>query len=164
MRNGWRKTFFRPSWLEDHPFARLVRHFLVRLLRSDEDPSSSEVELGVGALLGLLCVPGTMCTFIVVDKYSTFLNWYRGRFNQDFFVISIPDKYLFISLAMAITGIVTVLKWDKILPDAQDYLNLAPLPIRPRSVFLANAVAIAIAVSVLAVDVNLVPTLLFPMF
>lgn len=164
MRNGWRKTFSRPSWLDEHPFARLVRHFLVRLLRGEDDPASSEVQLGVGALLGLLCVPGTMCTFIVVDKYSTFLNWYRGRFNQDFFVISIPDKYLFISLAMAITGIVTVLKWDKILPDAQDYLNLAPLPIKPRSVFLANAVAIAIAVAVLAVDVNLVPTFLFPMF
>ena len=25
------------------------------------------------------------------------------------------------------------LKWDKILPDAQDYLTLAPLPVRPRA-------------------------------
>jgi hypothetical protein len=59
---------------------------------------------------------------------------------------------------------VTVLKWDKILPDAQDYLNLAPLPIRPRTVLAANAVAIAIAVVVFAVDVNAVPAVLFPLF
>jgi hypothetical protein len=65
---------------------------------------------------------------------------------------------------MGITGIVTVLKWDKILPDAQDYLNLAPLPIRPRAVLGANAVAIAIAVVVFAVDVNLVPAIFFPLF
>ncbi|MEI9973978.1 MAG: hypothetical protein WDO73_19165 [Ignavibacteriota bacterium] len=84
--------------------------------------------------------------------------------NQDIYLVSAPDKYLFLALAMGITGIVTVLKWDKIVPDAQDYLNLAPLPIRARTVLAANAVAIAIAVVVFAVDVNLVPAIFFPLF
>jgi hypothetical protein len=88
----------------------------------------------------------------------------RGRLHQDVFVVSMPDKYLFLALGMAITGIVTVLKWDKILPDSQDYLNLAPLPIRPRTVLAANAAAIAIAVVVFAVDVNAVPAVFFPLF
>jgi hypothetical protein len=61
-------------------------------------------------------------------------------------------------------GIVTLLKWDKILPDGQDYLNLAPLPIRSRAVLAANAAAIAIAVVIFAVDVNAVPAFLFPLF
>jgi hypothetical protein len=148
----------------DRPFARLVRHFLVRLVRSDQDAASSEVQLGVGALLGLLSVPGSMTCFILLDKYSTFLAYIRGRLHQDIFVISLPDKYLFLAMGMAITGIVTVLKWDKILPDAQDYLNLAPLPIRPRIVLAANAAAIAIAVVVFAVDVNAIPAILFPLF
>lgn len=65
---------------------------------------------------------------------------------------------------MAVTGIITVLKWDRIVPDAQDYLNLAPLPVRPRGVFAANAGAIAIAVLVLSVDVNGVSAVLFPFF
>jgi hypothetical protein len=164
MPNGWRKIFSRPWWHKDRPFARLVRHFLVRLVRSEEDPASSEVQLGLGALLGLLSVPGSMTCFILLDKYSTFLAWARGRLHQDIFLISLPDKYLFLALAMGITGIVTVLKWDKILPDAQDYLNLAPLPIRPRAVLAANAAAIAIAVVVFAVDVNAVPAFLFPLF
>jgi hypothetical protein len=164
MPNGWRKIFSRPFWHNDRPFARLVRHFLVRLVRSEEDPTSSEVQLGVGALLGLLSVPGSVTSFILLDKYSTFLSWMRGHLHQDIYVVSIPDKYLFLALSMAITGIVTALKWDKILPDSQDYLNLAPLPIRPRTVLAANTVAIAIAVVVFAVDVNVVPSLLFPLF
>jgi hypothetical protein len=167
MPNGWRKIFSPPfsnSLSSDWPFARLVRHFLVRLTRSDQDAASSEVQLGVGALLGLLSMPGSMTCFILLDKYSTFLAWLRGRLHQDIFVVSLPDKYLFLALSMAITGIVTVLKWDKILPDAQDYLNLAPLPIRPRTVLAANAVAIAIAVVVFAIDVNAVPAIFFPLF
>lgn len=146
------------------PFGRLVGHFLARLVRGGQDASSTEFELGVGGLLGVLAVPGALTSFLMMDKYSSFLNWYRGHLHNDIYQVSLPDKYLFISLAMAVTGIVTVLKWDKILPDAQDYLNLAPLPIRSRTVFLANAGAIAIAVLVLAVDVNAVPTFFFPFF
>jgi hypothetical protein len=76
--------------------------------------------------------------------------------------MSAPDKYFFICLSMAVAGVVTAVKWDKILPDSQDYLNLAPLPLRPRSIVLANAAAIAIAVLVFAVDVNGSSTILFP--
>ena len=148
----------------ERPFGRLVRHFLARLVRGGSDSPSMELDLGVGGLLALLAVPGAFASFLMLDHYSTFLNWYRGRFHQDVFVISIPDKYLFLSLAMAVTGIVTTLKWDRILPDSQDYLNLAPLPIRPRAVLLANAAAIAIAVVVLAIDVSAVSTILFPLF
>ena len=146
------------------PFVRLVRHFLVRLARGSQDASSSEFELGAGALLGLLAAPGAFQCFLLLDRYSTFLNWYRGRLRQNLYLTSVPDKYEFIALAMAVTGIVTVLKWDKILPDAQDFLNLAPLPVRPRNILWANASAIAIAVIVFSIDVNGLPALLFPLF
>src|SRR5207247_1898872 len=64
--------------------------------------------------------------------------------------------------AMAVCGIVAVLKWDRILPDSQDYINLAPLPISARTIFLANAAAILIAVTVVAIDVNALPAILLP--
>jgi len=145
------------------PFTRLVGHFLARLVRGGNEAASTEFELGVGGLLGLLAVPGAFSCLLLLDKYSTFLNWMRGRLHDDLYVTSLPDKYLFLSLAMAVTGIVTVLKWDRILPDAQDYLNLASLPIRPRSILLANAAAIAIAVTVFAIDVNGVSAVFFPL-
>src|ERR1700674_523659 len=145
------------------PFGRLVRQFLARTVRGSQGSADSEFDLGIGGLLGVLPTPGAFTCFLLLDKYSALLNWMRGR-RQDIYLVSLPDKYLFLSLAMAVTGIVTVLKWDKILPDAQDYLNLAPLPIRPRAILLANAAALAIAVLVFAVDVNGVSAVFFPLF
>ncbi len=149
------------------PFGRLVGHFLARVAApssAGQDSASTEFEFGVGALLGLLAAPGTFGCFLMLDKYSSLLNWLRGRLHEDVLVTSLPDKYMFLSLAMAVTGIVTVLKWDRILPDSQDYLNLAPLPIRPRRILLANATAILVAVVTVALAVNLLPSALFPMF
>jgi len=143
------------------PFGRLVGHFLQKLVRGGQDDASSELDLGGGALLGLLAAPGAFTSLLMLDKYSAFLNWMRGRLNDDLYVTSAPDKYLFLCVAMAVTGIVTVLKWDQILPDQQDYLNLAPLPVSSRRILLANALAILAAVVVVAVDVNLIPTVLF---
>src|SRR3954451_5243482 len=146
------------------PLGRLVAHFLTKMVRGGQDDASSELELGAGAMLGLLAAPGAFTSLLMLDKYSAFINWMRGHLRDDLYVTSIPDKYLFLTVAMAVAGIVTVLKWDQILPDTQDYLNFAPLPVTSRRILLANAVAIVTAVLVVALDVNLIPTLLFPMF
>jgi hypothetical protein len=146
------------------PFGRLVRHFLDRMVRGGQDAASSELELGGGALIGLLAAPGAFTCLLLLDKYSAFLNWMRGRLGDDLYITSVPDKFLFLSVAMAVVGIATVLKWDQILPDAQDYLNLAPLPVRPVRILLANATAIVIAVGVVAIAVNAIPVVLFPVF
>jgi hypothetical protein len=154
-----------PWWPERRrrlrPFQRLVEHFLHRLLRGGQE-EGSDFELGAGALLGLLAAPGALATMFMLEEYSSFLNWLRGQLHRDLLVASAPDKYLFLALTMGVTGIVTVLKWDRILPDTQDYLNLAPLPVRANTVLLANTAAIAFAVVVFLVDVNAIPTLLFP--
>jgi hypothetical protein len=139
------------------PFGRLVAHFLQKMVRA------SDLDVGAGGLLGLLAAPGAFAAILMLDKYSAFLNWMRGHLHDDLYVTSIPDKYLFLAVAMAVTGIVTVLKWDQVLPDSQDYLNLAPLPIHSRRILLANAAAICIAVAVVATDVNAVASLLFPL-
>jgi hypothetical protein len=140
-----------------------VQHFLARLVR-EVHSDAGELQLGFGALLGLLATPGIFQCLLMFDKYSSFLNWLRGNLRKDLLVTSASDKYMFVSIAMAIAGIVTVIKWDRILPDAQDYLNLAPLPVRRRNILLANATALSIAVAVLTLDVNGVPVVLFPLF
>ena len=150
------------GWTANRPFGRLVRHFLARMTRAGQESASTEFELGVGGLLGLLAVPGAFATLLLLPKYSSFLRMLRGMPLGDPYVESIPDKYFFIVLSMTITGVVTVLKWDKILPDQQDYLNLAPLPVTTRTIFLANATAILFAVAVFTLDVNAISSLLFP--
>src|SRR5690348_14491345 len=107
---GWRQRF------EHYPFPRLVVHFLARLVRAGDDTASTEFELGAGGLLGLLAAPGAFASLLLLDKYfnSSLLDWLLHRKHQDIYILSAPDKYLFLSLAMAVTGIVTVLKWDRI--------------------------------------------------
>jgi len=56
------------------------------------------------------------------------------------------------------------LKWDRILPDSQDYLNLAPLPIRPRTIFLAKRRRHCHRAMIVGVDVSAIPHSLFPLF
>ncbi|MEJ7604949.1 MAG: hypothetical protein WKF37_01455 [Bryobacteraceae bacterium] len=87
----------------------------------------------------------------------------RQQPRFDLFTASIPDKYFFIVLSMVVTGMVTVIKWDKILPSRQDYVNLSPLPLALRTMLLANSAAILIAVALFALAVNAASILLFPL-
>ena len=157
MPNAWRGISF-PPWLVSPPLRRLTGHFLRKMAYA------SALDLGVGPLLGLLAAPGAFSAVIMLEKYSSFLGWMRGHLRDDLYLTSIPDKYLFLAVAMAISGIVTTIRWDQILPDSQDYLNLAPLPVPPHRIILANAAAILTAVVVVALDVSLIPAVLFPLF
>jgi hypothetical protein len=154
--NSWRQRAAQRS------FIRLVVHFLSRLVRGGHETESADFDFGAGPLLGLLAAPGAFCSLVLFEKYSTLQDFILQRRHPNVDAMSAPDKYFFICLAMAVAGVVTAIKWDQILPDAQDYLNLAPLPVRPRIILLANAAAIAIAVVVFAVDVNGASTVLFP--
>ncbi len=151
------------SWLRstlDRPFPRLVAHFAATIFEGES--AAEDVELGVGGLLGLLAVPGAFLSILLFDKYSTLLLWLRGVKHFNIYTESVPDKYFFIVFSMAITGVVAVLKWDRILPGRRDYANLAPLPISAWRIFSANLLAILIAALVFAVDVNAASVVLYP--
>src|ERR1700760_508711 len=94
------------------PFGRLIAHFLARVVApsgaASEDYESSGFALGAAGMLGLLAAPGAFGCFLLLDKYSSLLDWMRRRLHQDYLVTSIPDKFVFLTMAMAVTGIVTV--------------------------------------------------------
>ncbi len=144
------------------PFPRLVAHFTAVIVQSGQDSGASELNLSFGALLAILAVPGGFMSILLFDKYSSLLAWMRRRPMMDALVISLPDKYFFIVFSMVITGIVTVIKWDRILPGRQDYANLAPLPLPSRNILIANLAAIVLLASIFAVDVNAASAVLFP--
>jgi hypothetical protein len=146
--------------LLERPFWRLVAHFGMRLFSGGGEGG---LELGVGAILALLAAPGAFISILLLDKYSSLLRFFRGNQTFDAYASSLPDQYFFLTFSMAITGIVTVLKWDSIFPDRRDYMNLAPLPIATRRIFLANITAIVMIAVAFAVDVNAVSSLFFPM-
>ncbi|MHB8755993.1 MAG: hypothetical protein ACYC92_13715 [Candidatus Acidiferrales bacterium] len=122
------------------PFTRLVNHSIERVVHGGGD--SGELDFGIGAMLALLAVPGAFASFAA----------------------SPADEYFFIVLAMVATGAVAIWKWDALIPDRRDYVNLAPLPIPPKHFLYANLAALLLLAAALGVDVNAASSVLFPLF
>lgn len=154
LRQWWQKETVR------RPYLLLVRHFAQRTVGASD--TASDVDLSAGGALALLAVPGAFASFALMGKYSSLVQWLRGL-HIDPYRVSISDEYFFIVYSMAITGLVTLLRWDHLLPGRRDYMNLAPLPLKLRSIFLANVTALASIALVFAVDVNAVSSFVFPM-
>jgi hypothetical protein len=117
----------------------------------------------VGVVLTLLALPGGFVSILLFEKYGTLLQWMRGATNLDPFASAIPDEYFFITLSMAVTGGAAVWRWESILPDRRDFMNLAPLPISTRTIFFANLVAVLYLAALIALDVNAASCILFPL-
>jgi hypothetical protein len=145
------------------PFPCLVRHFARAIGGGGQEAGPGDLDLGPTGLLALLAVPGAFASILMFDKYSSLLNFLRGRAASDVYIASIPDKYFFLLLATVVTGIVTVVKWDAIMPSRGDYMNLAPLPLGPQRIFLANLIALLGLATIFAVDLNIASVFLFPM-
>jgi hypothetical protein len=125
--------------LQRKPFTRLVRHSIERVMHGGDE--SGELDFGIGAMLALLAVPGAFASIAA----------------------SLPDEYFFIVLAMVATGAVAIWKWDAVMPDRRDYVNLAPLPIPAKHILYANLAALLLLAAALAFDVNAASSVLFPL-
>ncbi len=152
-------------WAEyrEQPFWRLVELFVERIFRGGGDSDTEGLDIGIGLVLTLLAMPGGFVSILLFDKYGSLLQWLRGRFHVDALLIALPDEYFFIVLSMTVTGMVAVWRWDAIFPDRRDYMNLAHLPVSPRTIFFANLTAVLLLAGLVAIDVNGASCLLFPM-
>ena len=121
------------------PFTRLFRHTIERVMNGGDE--SGELDFGVGAMLALLAIPGAFASVAA----------------------SLADEYFFIVLAMVATGAVAIWKWDALLPDRRDYVNLAPLPIPAKHILYANLAALLLVAAALGFDVNAASSVLFPL-
>ena len=158
FRKSARRRWFRT--VARRPFLRLVQHFFERMASSG---AGSDVDFGIAGALALLAVPGAFTAIYLSGKYSSLLQWLRGNPSFNPYRVCLPDEYFFIVYSMAITGLVTLLRWDRLLPGRQDFANLALLPLKLRDIFLANVTALGAIAIIFAVDVNAVSSLLFPL-
>lgn len=157
-------TTVREKWEEQSqkPFLRLVSLFIGRVFHGSGDSDSEELDFSTGLVLSLLALPGAFYSILLFDKYGSFLQWMLGHRHIEILTIVLPDEYFLIVLSMVVTGVVAVWRWDSIFPDRRDYANLVPLPISTRTIFFANLTAIFFVAGLLALDVNIVSTFLFP--
>jgi hypothetical protein len=140
-----------------------VRLFLVRTFHGGDGSGAGELDLSLGLVLSLLALPGALYSLMLFEKYSTLLLWMRGARDFDPVAATVPDEYFFIVLSMVVTGAVAVWRWDCIFPDRRDYMNLVPLPIPTRLIFAANLTAVLYLGATLALVVNSVSAVVFPL-
>ncbi len=138
MSSSGPKLALKGGW-QRAPFTRLVRHTIERVMHGGDE--SGELDFGIGAMLALLAAPGAFASIAA----------------------SLSDEYFFIVLAMVATGAVAIWKWDALMPDRRDYVNLAPLPIPARHILYANLAALLLLAAALGFDVNAASSVLFPL-
>jgi hypothetical protein len=72
------------------------------------------------------------------------------------------DLEFLVATTMAVAGLFSVLAWNTVLPGRRDCLILGQLPVRTRTVFFAKAAALASALGVAVVALNIFTGLWFP--
>jgi hypothetical protein len=120
------------------------------------------MDVGLGVILILLAMPGVMVSLLLFEKFGTLIRWMRGDGTFDPFSATIPDEYFFIVLSMVVTGAAAIWRWDALFLDRRDYLNIVPLPVSLRRIFLSNLAAILLLAALLTLDVNAASFVLFP--
>jgi hypothetical protein len=158
------KRWLRKRWDEfvQTPFGCLVRLFAGRMFHGSADAGAGELDLGVGVIVILLAMPGLLVSFLMFEKYGSLIRFLRGEGAYDPFSATIPDEYFFLVLSMVVSGAAALWRWGSIFLDRRDFMNLVPLPVSLRSIFLANLSAIFALVALLTLVVNAASVVLFP--
>lgn len=149
-------------YLEDYPLYQLAKLKLGRMLYG-ANADSEEMDTGIGAALSVLALPGAFLSLLLFNKYGSLLRFLRGQVTFDPYASSLPDEYLFIVLAMLVSGGIALWRWDSLFLDRRDTVNIVPLPVHMRQILLGNLLAILLFAAIFCIDVNAASAVLFPL-
>ena len=135
-------------------FAFLTRHFFGRLFRNEIVDFEDQMKERLIAVLAVLAI-------IIFWSAETLL--FKYYFVPDTNV-SWQEKTYILTLVMIIFGIVTLLEWDVLFPDRQDFLNLTPLPVRMRTIFVGKLASFVLFIGLFSVAMNSGAAVLFSMY
>lgn len=143
-------------WLR-RPYALLTRQFLRQFLENDlisPDADRSQLLAVVGSLVVSLTL------FISVFMSSKYIGGYLTPGQAA--VLSLNDKFFYLSLAMLAMALLAAAQWDALAIDTRDAAILEPLPIGAGTIRRAKLTAVAVLGAAVAVALNLFPSIVFP--
>jgi hypothetical protein len=135
-------------------FAFLTRHFFKRLFRNDIVDFEDQMKERLIAVLSILAI---------IIFWSSEMLLFKYHFVRDAGASWQEKSYIF-TLVMIIFGIVTLLEWDVLFPDRQDFLNLTPLPVRLRTIFFAKLASFVLFIGLFSVAMNSGASVLFSLY
>jgi len=134
--------------------ALLSRHFFGRMFRNETVDFEDQMKEKLIAVLALLAVFIAWSSLLVLFKYI-----FVADINRSW-----QEKNYVFTLMMLVFGVVTLLEWDVLFPDRQDFLNLTPLPVRLRTIFAAKLVSFVLFVATFSVAMLSISSLLFSLY
>ena len=140
--------------VEAGQFAFLTRHFFGRLFRNEIVDFEDQMKERLIATLSVLAIVVFWSSELLLFKYHFVPD--TGRSWQ--------EKAYIYSVVMIIFGIVTLLEWDVLFPDRQDFLNLTPLPVRLRTIFAAKLASFVLFIGLFSVAMNSGSSVLFAIY
>src|ERR1035438_8272846 len=129
--------------MEKLQFRVMYREFLFRMV--DLEVLSASALGDANKLLGQFA---TLLVFLGVWLSMTAFGFagMRATAEARLLFIMVTEHFL-IATTMLVVGLFAVLSWDSTFPNRRDVLVLAPLPVRPRTMFLAKVAAVATALA-----------------
>jgi CubicO group peptidase (beta-lactamase class C family) len=131
-------------------FRVLYREFLFRIVDLDLLAPDGDMGKLLGQFAALLLIVGLWILLPVTLGASV-------PPPEMALVITWAAEHFLVATTMLVVGLFAVLSWESMFPDRRDVLVLTPLPVRARTLFLAKIVAVATALSVTVVVLNLFP-------
>ena len=140
--------------VELRQFSILTGHFFRRLFRNDMIDFEDQMKEKLIVTLTLLAVFFSWAAWLMMFKY---------HFVPDLNSSWQEKTYLF-TLMMLVFAVVTLLEWDVLFPDRRDFLNLLPLPVRPRTLFAAKLTSFLQFIGLFSLAMMAIPAILFAIY
>ena len=137
----------------------LTAHLFRRFFDNEFVSESGESHLGFIQILVLLGLPGVFYVLYSFTPYDFIAQIAPNLFDP----YSMKDELGFVSIAMMIVGLVTILEWDALFLDRLDFLTLVPLPLNVRRLFAAKVAALLLFLSSVTIAVGGAGTILYPL-
>lgn len=145
--------------IEKNQFRVLYQQFLFRMV--DLELLSTSAQGDISRLLGQLA--GMLIFFSSALAFAALMFSVRGMPPRlALFTIWAMEHFL-IETTMLVVGMFAVLSWDSAFPDRRDVLVLSPLPVRPRTMFLAKVAALGAALGLAVLCFNALGGLIWPL-
>jgi hypothetical protein len=132
----------------------LSRHFFGRMFRNETVDFEDQMKERLIVALSLLAVFFAWSSELLLFKYHFVPDANR----------SWQEKNYIFTLMMLVFAVVTLLEWDVLFPDRQDFHNLTPLPVRLRTVFAAKLVSFVLFIGMFSAAMMSVSSGLFAIY
>lgn len=137
-------------------FRALVKHFALRYINNDALLFDRQRRVNLIAWFSLLAAATGFFSHLLLRLYLFGLKpdplqiWH--------------EKTYFMTVMMALVGILVTVMWDNLTPDHRDYTNLSAMPVDPPTIFLAKSTSVLVFVGWGTLILNVFSTFIFSFY